>query len=155
MPFLSQKKCLVWFSLTQFIGPKQKDAQLFRLLWHMFIYSFVSTFTTIFRQWNVTVCRHYAGAYVPFITYTVHGHLAVYFPVVLSQCWQILHLLSPVPFRISVAYLVISAWHYAVNIMLSNNADCISKMWTHYFSLLISTACRPKCESTQIHVRQF
>lgn len=85
------------------------------------------------------MCIHYAGALCTLHYLELDTSLLITM-LSLSHCWQILHLLSPVPFRFSVPYLVISAWHYAANIMLSNNAGCICKMWTFYF-LFTNTSC--------------
>lgn len=86
---------------------------------------------------------HYAGALCTLHYLELDTSLLITL-LSLSHCWQILYLLSPVSFRISVGYLVISAWHYAAHIMLSNNAGCICKMWTYYF--LFTNVCPLKSE---------
>lgn len=107
---------------------------------HTFIISFVSTFSPtclqIVRCNSVhTLCWCFMYPSLPRA-----GHVTVNYPVVFVTLLGDSTFIVTCTFRTSVAHTVLSAWHYAANIMLSNNAGCICKMWTYYF-LFTNTSC--------------
>ena len=96
----------------------------FYWFWHMFIpVFFVQLYRCFLAYVEVQLCTHTLSCLFMYCSFASIGHGDIMWPIVSSNYWQSLHLLSVSMFNIFVAlYFVCRAWCCAVTIPLSVSA---------------------------------